>query len=60
MELLGHAEMAFFRTMASAILGFANDLAPKIAIEQARRGVSSEFRPTRAELDEMFKEVDAL
>jgi chemotaxis protein MotA len=60
MELLGHAEMAFFRTMASAILGFANDLAPKIAIEQARRGVSSEFRPTRVELDEMFKEVDAL
>jgi chemotaxis protein MotA len=60
MEVLGHAEMAFFRTMSAAILGFANDLAPKIAIEQARRGVGTEYRPTRAELDEMFKEVDAL
>ena len=36
-----------------------NDVPPKVAIEQARRGVGTEFRPTRAELDQMFKEVDA-
>lgn len=59
MEILGEEELAFFRTTAAAILGFVNDLPPKVAIEQARRGVSSECRPTRAELDEMFKEAEA-
>lgn len=59
MEFLGAAEMAFFRTISTIITGFANDCSPKVAIEQARRGVGTEVRPTRAELDEIFKEVDA-
>lgn len=58
MELLGAAELAFFRTISSMVLGMVNDLPPKVAIEQARRGVGSEVRPTRKELDEMFKEVE--
>ena len=41
------------------IIGFANELPPKVAIDQARRGVGTEVRPTREELEEMFKEVDA-
>jgi chemotaxis protein MotA len=59
MELLGVGEIGFFRTIATIIIGFANELPPKVAIDQARRGVGTEVRPTREELEEMFKEVDA-
>ena len=47
-------------TIATIIIGFANELPPKVAIDQARRGVGTEMRPTREELEEMFKEVDAI
>lgn len=59
MEFQGAAELAFFRTIAAAVLGSVRDLPPKVAIEQARRGVSSEMRPTRQELDELFKSAEA-
>ncbi len=59
MELLGISELAFFNTIATIVVGFANDLPPKVAIDQARRGVGSEFRPSREELEEIFAEVDA-
>ncbi|MEX2138790.1 MAG: flagellar motor stator protein MotA [Pirellulales bacterium] len=59
MEFLGAAEMAFFRTISTVILAFVNDVPPKVAIEQARRGVGTEVRPTREELDQLFKEVEA-
>ena len=58
MEFLGSSELAFFRTMAVIIQGFANGLAPKIAIEQARRGLGTEVRMTRDELDVLFKEAE--
>jgi chemotaxis protein MotA len=59
MESLGIQESAFFKVVASIIVGFANNLPPKVAIEMARRSVSSEFRPERDELDEWFKEAEA-
>jgi chemotaxis protein MotA len=59
MEILGAQELAFFRTTANVILAGVNDVPPKIAIEQARRGVGTEVRPTREELDQLFKEIDA-
>ena len=59
MELMGGTEIGFFRTIATIIIGFANELPPKVAIDQARRGVGTETRPTREELEEIFKEVDA-
>jgi len=59
MEFLGHAESTFFRTMASIIVAFANGNPPKVAVEQARRGVNTVNRPNRAELDELFKEAEA-
>jgi chemotaxis protein MotA len=58
MEFVAHAEMAYFRTAASIIVAFANSNPPKVAIEQGRRGVSSESRPDRAQLDQLFKDVD--
>ena len=59
MEFLGAAEMAFFRTINTVILAFVNDVPPKVAIEQARRGMASEVKLSREELDQLFKEVDA-
>jgi chemotaxis protein MotA len=59
MELMALAEGAYFRTISSIVVGFANNLPPKVAIEMARRGVTSEFRPQRDELDEWFKEAEA-
>ncbi|MDZ4818144.1 MAG: flagellar motor stator protein MotA [Planctomycetota bacterium] len=60
MEFLGSAELAYYRTTANVIIAFVNDVPPKVAIEQARRSVGTEMRPSRKELDEMFKQVDAL
>jgi chemotaxis protein MotA len=58
MEFLGADHQAFFKAIASAIQGFTNDLAPKEAIEQARRSVGGEMRISRDHMDELLKEVD--
>lgn len=59
MEFLGHAESAYFRTISAIIVGFANNLPPKVAIEVARRSITREHRPERDELDNWFKEAEA-
>jgi chemotaxis protein MotA len=59
LEFLGHDEIGFFRTIAAVIVGFADNLPPKVAIDLARRGVASEHRADRSELDELFKEAEA-
>lgn len=59
MEFLGAAELAFFRTIGTVILAFVNDVPPKVAIEQARRGLATEMRMTREELDQLFKDVES-
>ncbi len=59
MESMGHEEMAFFRTAAAIVVAFVRDVPPKVAIDQARRGLASDLRPTRAELDQMFKDAEA-
>jgi flagellar motor component MotA len=59
LEFLGTAEAAYFRIAATIIHGVASGAAPKVAIEQARRGMSSEYRLSREELDKLYAEVDA-
>jgi len=59
MDFLGAAEMNFFRTIATVMQGFVNDLPPKVALDHARRGVATEYRMHREELDKLFAEVDA-
>jgi len=59
MEFLGAAETGFLRIIATAIQGFVGDLSPKVVLEQARRGVVIEFRPTREELDQWLREVES-
>jgi chemotaxis protein MotA len=58
MEFLGDAETGFLRTIATSVIGFLNEMPPKVVLEQARRGVASEFRPSRQELDQWFKQVE--
>jgi hypothetical protein len=59
MEFLGAQELAFFRTINNIILSFANDCSPKVAIEKARRGIGTEVRPNRSEMDDLFKQAEA-
>lgn len=59
MEFLGEVELTFFKTMATVIMSQAKADPPKMAIERACRGAPSDVRPTREELDELFREVDA-
>src|SRR5439155_19185061 len=42
MESLGAAELSFFRTIAAVVLAIADNAPPKVAIDQARRGVASD------------------
>jgi chemotaxis protein MotA len=58
MEAIGQAEAQFFKLIAVIIVGFANNLPPKVAVEMARRSMSSEFKPERDVLDEWFKEAE--
>jgi chemotaxis protein MotA len=59
LEFMGESEMAFFKAVAGTITGFVNDLPPKVAIELARRGVSSEMRPSQEEMEALFKSAEA-
>jgi chemotaxis protein MotA len=58
-EFIGAAEISFLRVLALAVKGFVGDLPPKVALEQARRGVVPEFRPSREELDEWLREAES-
>jgi hypothetical protein len=59
MEAIGHEEMAFYRTISAIVLAFVKDFPPKVAVELGTRGVMSNLRPDRADLDKLFQEVDA-
>lgn len=58
LESQGHEEIAFFRTIATIVLGYVTELPPKVAIEAARRGLNSELKPSRDQLEEMLKALD--
>lgn len=55
MEFNGAAHVAYTKCIASTIVGFANGMAPMMAIEMARRGLSSELRPSASELETLLK-----
>jgi chemotaxis protein MotA len=57
MEFLGEAELAYSRCIASSVVGFANGMAPIMAVEMARRGLESDLRPTSDELEALLKGV---
>ena len=57
MEFIGEAELDYTRCIAACVTGFAGGMAPVTAVELGRRGLSTEFRPSADELEEMFKSL---
>jgi chemotaxis protein MotA len=55
MEFVGIAEITYIRCIAASVIGFANGMSPIMAVEVARRGLSSEVKPTADGLEAMLK-----
>jgi chemotaxis protein MotA len=55
MEFIGSAQMDYARCIVSSVVGFANGMAPVMAVEVARRGLSHDVKPTAEELEAMLK-----
>jgi chemotaxis protein MotA len=58
MEFMNMAEMTYIRCIASSVIGFANGMSPIMAVEVARRGLSSEVKPTSDALETMLKALN--
>ena len=58
MEFMNMAEMTYVRCIASSVIGFANGMSPIMAVEVARRGLSSEVKPTSDDLETMLKALN--
>jgi chemotaxis protein MotA len=56
-EFLKSAGMAYLRCIATAVTGFANGMAPIMAIEVARRGLNTEVKPRADTLEAMLKSL---
>jgi chemotaxis protein MotA len=57
MEFVGEAELAYSKCIASSVVGFANGMAPIMAVEMARRGLDSDIRPNSDDLEKMLKSI---
>lgn len=60
MEFQGEEEMTFFRTMAAAVVAVGQGNRPRDVVMTARRNVGTEFRPSQAELQQIFSEPENL
>lgn len=59
MTFLAASEMAYSRCIATAVVAFAGGMAPIMAVEVARRGLSSEVKPGADELEAMLKRLSS-
>jgi chemotaxis protein MotA len=57
MEFNGASEMSYVKCIAASVIGFANGMAPVMAVEVARRGLSSDVKPSAEEMETMLKGV---
>ncbi len=57
MEFNSAAEISYARCIAASVIGFANGMAPVMAVEVARRGLGSDVKPTADELEAMLKGI---
>jgi chemotaxis protein MotA len=55
MEFVNMAGMTYIRCIAASVIGFANGMSPIMAVEVARRGLSSEVKPSSDDLETMLK-----
>lgn len=59
LTFIGAAEAAYMRTIATSVVGFANGMAPLMAIEVARRGLTSDVKPGADDLEAMLKSLNS-
>lgn len=57
MEANGASELTYMRCIASSVIGFANGMAPVMAVEVARRALTSDVKPNADELEAMLKGI---
>jgi len=55
MEFVSMAELAYVRCIAASVISFASGMSPIMAVEVARRGLSSELKPTADGMESMLK-----
>ena len=55
LTLLGQAEMCYLRAISSSLVGFANGAPPMMAVEIARRSLTSDMKPGSEEFEQMLK-----
>jgi chemotaxis protein MotA len=58
MEFVNMAEATYIRCIAASVIGFANGMSPIMAVEVARRGLSSEVKPSSDALEAMLKTLN--
>jgi chemotaxis protein MotA len=58
MDFINRAEVAYIRCIAASVIGFANGMSPLMAVEVARRGLSSELKPNSEDLETMLKSLN--
>ena len=59
LEFIAASEIAYFSCIANCVTSFANGMAPIMAVEIGRRGISSDLRPTAEALEQMLKSLTA-
>jgi chemotaxis protein MotA len=59
LEFINAATHAYARCIAASVVAFANGMAPAMAVEIARRGLTSDIRPEAEELEAALKSVTA-
>jgi len=59
MEFMSAAEIAFIRCIAASVISFASGMSPIMAVEVARRGLSSEVKPSADGLESMLKALNS-
>lgn len=57
MTFIGASQMAYFRCIATSVSGFAGGMAPVMAVEIARRSLSSDVKPSSEDLEAMLKNL---
>ncbi len=58
MNFVSQAEHAYNRCIANSVIGFANGMAPVMAVEVARRGLPTDVKPSAEELEAMLKSLN--
>jgi len=57
LEFIAGSQIAYFSCIANCVTSFANGMAPIMAVEIGRRGISSDVRPTAEALELMLKSL---